>query len=615
MSLPKTAKSISDAEKASKVSYREFIKITLWAAGLVQKAVPVQFNIYLVARVVGSFDPLVQAYLFAKILDAAVIVYNDQTRSFIPVYTALIYYGLYLLAQTILSVTRTMLNQYIRQYARFRISRLFYTHLHKLGTQTLEQPSVNNKIYRADEYIGNVVNYTYDSFEILTRLIQAISAGVIVFLFNPYIGLLLLFISLPYFINDKFFRRKIYEFGFVQTEPSRVASRSSGDLRSVKTMFEVAVSNAFPYLDNKYYEFQDWYAKKALRILRKWATLSNTLGIAEDIVRMFCYVLLIKQFVFERVSFGTLAYRFRYIEIFKNSTSGFFQYLNDQYESSIRLREGFEIFSTKPYIKNGNIDIGVLVTGPDVVLKDVNFSYPRSEKLIYENLSLNIKSGEKVAIVGPNGAGKTTLVKLLCRIYDPISGSILINNVDLTDISYSSLYRNVSLLPQEFNRYNQLTVRENIYIGNSDKPVDEIALRIAAQSADALEFIENLPNKFDQVLDETFEGGVRLSTGQWQKLAIARFFYRNAPLVIFDEPTASIDAVSEYNIFNRIYEFFKNKTVIIISHRFSTVRNADRILVMENGAIIEDGTHNHLMAKNGYYAKAFLLQAEGYTSS
>jgi ABC-type multidrug transport system fused ATPase/permease subunit len=185
----------------------------------------------------------------------------------------------------------------------------------------------------------------------------------------------------------------------------------------------------------------------------------------------------------------------------------------------------------------------------------------------------------------------------------------------LQDIKIADWYKNMGVLFQDFNQYPQLTAKENIYIGNTSEPVDEVAIRLAAQSADALEFIEEFPNKFDQILSEKFKGGIRPSTGQWQKLAIARFFYRNAPLVIFDEPTASIDAISEFNIFNKIYDFFKDKTVIIISHRFSTVRNADRIVVLDHGEIIEEGNHNDLISKNGYYAKAFNLQARGYSAN
>ncbi len=273
------------------------------------------------------------------------------------------------------------------------------------------------------------------------------------------------------------------------------------------------------------------------------------------------------------------------------------------------------VFNTEPMYPDGSIEMPRVTTGPYVLFRNVCFKYPNSEKTVINNINLHIKPGEKVAIVGANGAGKTTLVKLLTRFYQTTSGEVLVNGMNVNDIKISTLYKNTGVLFQDYNNYPQLTVKENIYIGRSDEPIDEIAIRLAAQHADALNFIEEYPNKFDQILSEKYKGGIRPSTGQWQKLAIARFFYRNAPLVIFDEPTASIDAVSEYNIFNRIYEFFENKTVIIISHRFSTVRNADRIVVMDKGIIIEEGTHEYLMSINGKYAEAFILQAKGYSDN
>jgi ATP-binding cassette, subfamily B, bacterial len=197
-------------------------------------------------------------------------------------------------------------------------------------------------------------------------------------------------------------------------------------------------------------------------------------------------------------------------------------------------------------------------------------------------------------------------------MYQATSGSILINNVNINDLSAESLHANMGVLFQDFNTYSYLNVRDNIMLGKPDAPIDENAIQAAAENADAVEYINNLSQGFDNLLSERYKGGIKLSTGQWQKLAIARFFYRNAPLLIFDEPTASIDAMSEYNIFNRIYSFFKDKTVILISHRFSTVRNADRILVLNHGKIVEEGTHEELMKLGGEYTRSFTLQAEGY---
>ena len=248
----------------------------------------------------------------------------------------------------------------------------------------------------------------------------------------------------------------------------------------------------------------------------------------------------------------------------------------------------------------------------DLCLEIRNVSKAFGGVIAADNVSLKIKRGEIRGLIGPNGAGKTTIVKLLARIYSVTSGEILINGININDLSINDWYKNLGVLFQEFNFYPHLSVKENIVAGKPKEKVDEKKVMEAAKNADAHEFIMEYKNKYNQIMTEKIEGGIRPSTGQAQKIAIARFFYRNAPLAIFDEPTAAIDAVSEYKIFNSIYDFFDNKTVIIISHRFSTVRNADRIIVLDNGKVVEQGTHDELVKKEGIYSKSYKLQAEGY---
>ena len=253
-----------------------------------------------------------------------------------------------------------------------------------------------------------------------------------------------------------------------------------------------------------------------------------------------------------------------------------------------------------------------LTHGPKIEFKNVSFKYPRAEKYAIKNLNLEIKPGEKIAIVGENGAGKTTLVRILSRFYKINEGEILLDDKNINDIKIDSWYKNLGVLFQDYNTYSPLTLKENIHLGNAHEKLDEERMMTAANRANVNSFISNFKNGYDQVLSEKFKGGTRPSTGQWQKIAIARFFYRNSPVVIFDEPTASIDAVSEAEIFGQIYEFFKDKTVIIISHRFSTVRNADKIYVLDEGKIAESGNHDELMKLKGKYHNAFTIQAEGY---
>ena len=219
------------------------------------------------------------------------------------------------------------------------------------------------------------------------------------------------------------------------------------------------------------------------------------------------------------------------------------------------------------------------------------------------------KPGEEIAMVGPNGAGKTTLIKLLCRFYDPTGGKILINGVDLKNYDVSYWHRQLSLLTQEFNTYENLTLAENVCIGDSR---DDKKIIDCLKKAEAYEFVKDYKKGLETMMSRRY-GGEEPSWGQWQKIAIARIFYHDSPIMILDEPTASIDAVSESKIFSKLYKQIKNKTLIIVSHRFSTVRNAKRILVIDKGEIVEQGSHEELIRLDGIYAKSFNIQAKGYS--
>jgi len=300
------------------------------------------------------------------------------------------------------------------------------------------------------------------------------------------------------------------------------------------------------------------------------------------------------------------------IESFDRSIGNTVSYFVVAGDLITKLSTVYEFYHLEPVVGEGDIVLPRLDNPPSIEFKNVSFSYPNSKSKVFDNFNIKIESGEKVAIVGVNGAGKSTFTKLIARLYDPQLGQVLINGNDLKNLKIDDWYKNMGLLFQDFKTYDALTVEENIYIGKTAKPMDKEKVIEAAKNADAHEFITKYPKKYKTFMNERYEDGIQASKGQKQKVAIARFFYRDAPLAIFDEPTSAIDAQSEYKIFNRIYDFFDNKTVIIISHRFSTVRNADRIIVLDEGNIVEEGSHKELMELDGKYAEAFNIQATGY---
>jgi len=277
------------------------------------------------------------------------------------------------------------------------------------------------------------------------------------------------------------------------------------------------------------------------------------------------------------------------------------------------LDKFFDFLNTEKIIQSSSnpTTLSSSPTPAIIEFKNVSFKYPKTERFVLKDFNVKIESGEKIALVGENGAGKTTIIKLLLRFYDVTEGEIFINGVNIKELDLDKWHQLVGALFQDFIKY-QFTFKENVIFGNLDKKDNMELLKEAIKQSGADKYLEQLPKGIDQVVGKMFDEGIDLSGGQWQKLALARAFFRNAPLLIPDEPTSAIDAKAEYEIFENVQKLQKDKTVIIISHRFSTVRNADRILVLDEGKIIEEGNHEKLMSKKGLYAELFNLQAEGY---
>jgi ATP-binding cassette subfamily B protein len=281
-------------------------------------------------------------------------------------------------------------------------------------------------------------------------------------------------------------------------------------------------------------------------------------------------------------------------------------------QGAIYLRDFFDFFEIQPKIKAAVKPVpfpNPIRQG--ITFEDVGFKYHNSEKWANRHLTFTLHAGEKLALVGENGAGKTTLVKLMARLYDPVEGRILLDGVDLRDYDIVELRKNTGIIFQDYLRY-QMSFAQNIAVGNINELNNQSLIKSAAEKSLANVLADKLPQKYEQALGRRFNNGIELSGGEWQKIALARAYMKEAQLLILDEPTAALDARAEYTVFQRFAELTKGKTAVLISHRFSTVRMADRILVLDKGQIIEMGSHEELISKNGHYAELFFLQAKGY---
>ena len=281
-------------------------------------------------------------------------------------------------------------------------------------------------------------------------------------------------------------------------------------------------------------------------------------------------------------------------------------------DQSLFLTDLLEFFRLQPQVRS---NLGAL-PAPRPIQQgfqfiNVSFSYPGSSRLILDKLNLRLEPGERLALIGENGQGKTTIVKLLTRLYDPTGGCILLDGVDLREYSIEDLCSQIGVIFQDFMRY-EMNVSSNIGVGKIEELSNPFKIEVAASKSHAHGIIQKLPLGYGQMLGRRFEGGVDLSGGEWQKVALARAYMRDAQLIILDEPTASLDARSEYEVFQNFADLMDSKMALLISHRFSTVRMSDRILVLEKGRIAEQGSHRQLLALGGLYSGMFELQAACY---
>lgn len=601
-----------EEESGKKLSFWQFLNTVRWLIGFNLKLSFSGASFYALISIITGFGSLFNAYIFAKLLDGIIKIASNSSSNPKEIIPLLVLFLLYKLVFLGLSQIYVYLENKMIYLTDFKSSQLLYEHINSLGIQTLEDPDMVNKIQRAQE-AKNMLFRDFDrAVFFITRLVVLFASSIVVVKIMPSIVLIIFASMLPELISNKFYMRKSWQFVRSETEERRRARNIYQLLTDSSRLHEITILSAFKYLSDRYKSFADKYIKGNLDIIKRWNATGFLFGSLTEVVSIFGYFNILKNLFRKLITVGDATFQMRSLDILVDNLSRAANNFISLYERCIRIREVKEVFDMKPLIADWRIELEKREIAPDIKFKEVSFKYPNSDDYVIKNLSLDIKSGEKIAIVGENGAGKTTLVKLLSRFYKVSKGDILLNDKNINDIKISSWYENLGVLFQDYNIYDSLTLKENIYLGKSVESVDVVKIKDAAEKADVTFFASDYKYGYEQVLSEKFKGGIRPSTGQWQKIAIARFFYRNSSVVIFDEPTASIDAISESKIFTQIYDFFKGRTVIIISHRFSTVRNADKIYVIDKGEIIERGSHEELMRKKGKYAKSFKLQAEGY---
>ena len=444
--------------------------------------------------------------------------------------------------------------------------------------------------------------------DIITMIFLA--AGLIVF--NPWLILLLLIAVVPAFLGESHFNDRSYALTRGQTPERRELDYIRYIGASDETAKEVKIFNLSQFIIDRFKQLSGkfYLANKTLAFKRSgWGVFFAMVGTAGY---YGAYVFILIKAINGTLSIGGLTFLAGSFKQMRGLLEGILNRFTNISQSAVYLGDFFEFFTITPKItaaKNARPFPNPIKEG--FTFENVGFKYTHSENWANRHLNFTLHPSEKVALVGENGAGKTTLVKLLARLYDPTEGRIILDGHDLKEYNLEELRLQIGIIFQDYIRY-QMSFAQNIAIGNINEKNNRPLIISSAEKSLANVLAEKLPNKYDQALGKRFNDGTELSGGEWQKIALARAYMKDAQLLILDEPTAALDARAEYTVFQRFAELTKGKCAVLISHRFSTVRMADRIIVLEKGELIEIGSHEELLLKNGRYAELFNLQAIGY---
>lgn len=440
--------------------------------------------------------------------------------------------------------------------------------------------------------------------------VASFAAGLI--FYAPWLIALLFLALVPAFLGEAHFNARSYSLNYVRTPERRELDYVRQTAASVETAKEVKIFGLNGFLIDRYRRLAaDMYAANRKLAMRRagWGGLFTAIG---TVGYYLAYAYIAWRTLAGDFSIGDLTFLAGSFRRLRNLLEGLLAGFSSTAGQALYLDDLFSFFEVKPEIHSPlNPRAFPHPIRHGFVFEDVGFIYPGAERWAVRNLSFTLHAGEVLALVGENGAGKTTLVKLLARLYDPDEGRILLDGHDLRDYDLDELRGNMGVIFQDFVRYN-LSAADNIAVGRIAARDDRARIVQAAKRSLADDVIAKLPAGYEQMIGKRFKNGVELSGGEWQKIAIARAYMREADVLILDEPTAALDARSEFEVFQRFKELSDGKTAILISHRFSSVRMADRILVLAGGKVEAAGTHEELMAQPGRYSELFELQAAGY---
>ncbi len=485
-------------------------------------------------------------------------------------------------------------------------------HASRLDLTSYEDPLFYDMMERARVQGTDRLIMIQSAGRLFQEGITAASLAASIFLFSPWLLFTLIICVVPAFLGETHFAFLGYSLNFRQT----TARRQMDYLRilggSKENAKELKLFGLGPYLVGRYTALWNELHRQTVGLARRKLLFGSFLTLLGTLGYYGTYAFVIYRTITGALTLGTMTLLAGAIAGASTNIQAFFSTFSVIADQAMFMTDLLKFLSIQPRIFS-KLDARP-VPRPirrGFEFRNVSFSYPANPRIVLDNVSFHLEPSSRIALVGENGQGKTTIVKLLTRLYDPTGGQIFLDGVDLREYDLEDLWKEIGVIFQDFTRY-EMTVSENIAIGQIEERDNPFRIRAAAHKSLADTFIRNLPKGYDQPLGSRFEEAIDLSGGEWQKMALARAYLREAQLLILDEPTAALDAKSEHEVFERFGELTKGKMALLISHRFSTVRMADRIVVLESGTIVEQGSHDALIGTGGRYAQMFELQAASY---
>lgn len=563
--------------------------------------------VYVVLRFFVNLYPLLISYFLARVIDISINAINAG-KGFEEVIPTLAIFFVVSVIWLIVNNIYQYIDSVIDLWIPYLDDNVYLNKYAEIEPQAYEDPKFVNSKSMLGWNTWVVVHSFFEALHSLSAIPVLIISFLAIFNQLPLLAVLALFASIPAALITKRFGKKLWNIWAAKGEEKIIYSNYREVLwgTNFERLQEVFIFKYGRYLIEKARKYNIAFNKKLQKNHIERYTWTTLLSFLSNVVNIFVMVYSLQMVFKGELSIGMLTFVISAYQKFYMDIDQSLQRVSTILGNKNALNVFYNVLNWANKIKSGNQQLDNVSTGLELEFRNVWFKYPDTEKWILQDVSFKVDKDEDIALVGKNGAGKSTIIKLLLRIYDPQKGDIYINGKNLKDVDLDSYYKHIGILSQSFNKL-AITVEDNIYIGDITKKKGK-NVRDAAISADIDSTIAELPLKYKTFLSREIKDGIQLSGGQWQKLAIARAFFRDAKLLVLDEPTSAVDSISEEKIFDNIKENSTEKTTLIVSHRFATVRKAGRILVLNDGKIVEDGSHSQLMGQNGLYSQMYNKQ-------